>query len=280
MRYVLTRDPDEFAARTEAFLAAHLECNVLATVLLRVLDGGHRDPPPVFAYGLAPGGEVGFAALRTPPWPLLASPLGDASAEALIEQWLGADPEVPAVTAVPSAARDLAAAWARLTGGTTSVRIREAIHVLEQVRDPPRPAKGALRPARPDERDLLVAWTEEFVREAGVTGAAQAGAIVDGSLRREGLLVWEDGRPASMIGVNPQVAGVVRIGPVYTPPALRRRGYAGTAVAATSRRALAAGAQQCMLFTDVTNPTSNKIYAEVGYRRTGDWEEIELTPSA
>jgi hypothetical protein len=31
-----------------------------------------------------------------------------------------------------------------------------------------------------------------------------------------------------------------------------------------------------MLFTDVANPTSNKIYAAVGYRRTGDWEEIEL----
>jgi len=31
-----------------------------------------------------------------------------------------------------------------------------------------------------------------------------------------------------------------------------------------------------MLFTDLANPTSNKIYAEVGYRRVGDWEEIEL----
>ena len=31
-----------------------------------------------------------------------------------------------------------------------------------------------------------------------------------------------------------------------------------------------------MLFTDLDNPTSNKIYAEVGYRRTDDWEEIAL----
>jgi predicted GNAT family acetyltransferase len=28
-----------------------------------------------------------------------------------------------------------------------------------------------------------------------------------------------------------------------------------------------------MLFTDLENPTSNKIYAEVGYRRIADWEE-------
>lgn len=78
MRYVLTSDADEFAAHTERFLAEHIECNLLATVLIRILDGGHRDPPPVFAYGLAPesGGDVAFAALRTPPWPLLSSPLG------------------------------------------------------------------------------------------------------------------------------------------------------------------------------------------------------------
>ena len=28
-----------------------------------------------------------------------------------------------------------------------------------------------------------------------------------------------------------------------------------------------------MLFTDLANPTSNKIYAEVGYRRIAGWEE-------
>jgi predicted GNAT family acetyltransferase len=47
-------------------------------------------------------------------------------------------------------------------------------------------------------------------------------------------------------------------------------------VAASSRRALAAGAARCMLFTDLANPTSNKIYAEVGYNRVADWEEIAL----
>jgi predicted GNAT family acetyltransferase len=66
---------------------------------------------------------------------------------------------------------------------------------------------------------------------------------------------------------------VTRIGPVYTPPELRRRGYASSAVAAVSRQALAAGAQRCALFTDLSNPTSNKIYADVGYRRIADWEE-------
>jgi GNAT superfamily N-acetyltransferase len=277
VRFVLTRDAEEFAVRTELLLSARLECNVLATLLMRVLDGGHRDPPPLFAYGVDSTGEASFAALRTPPFPLLASPL-EADAGELVELWLEADPDVDRVTAVPATARAIATAWANRTGGRTRIRMREGLHVLDQVHDPPRPASGGLRVAEPDERNLLVAWTQDFVREANVAGAAQAGRIVDGRLRHQTLLVWEDGAPVSMLVNNLPVAGVVRIGDVYTPPAYRRRGYAGSAVAAASRRALAAGAKRCMLFTDLANPTSNKIYAEVGYRRVGDWEEIALEP--
>ncbi|HZU61333.1 MAG TPA: GNAT family N-acetyltransferase, partial [Solirubrobacteraceae bacterium] len=57
------------------------------------------------------------------------------------------------------------------------------------------------------------------------------------------------------------------------PPEQRGRGYATTAVAAFSRRALIRGAHTCMLYTDLGNPTSNRIYAAVGYRRVAEWEE-------
>jgi RimJ/RimL family protein N-acetyltransferase len=280
VRYVLTRDPEEFAARTERLLSARLECNVLATVLMNVLEGTHRDHPPIFALGLTEQDEVSFAALRTPPWPLLASPLEPGGAEPLIAQWLQVDPEVSGVSGLPETTRAIAAAWRRRTGGTSRRTFSEAMHVLEHVLDPPRPAAGALRLPEPAERDLMVTWMKDFVEEARLVGAAQAEQMTDAWLRRRGLLLWDDGQPVSMVGVNRAVAGVVRLGPVYTPPALRRRGYAGTAVAAASRRALAAGATRCMLFTDLANPTSNKIYAEVGYRRCGDWEEIALERGA
>lgn len=276
MRLALIRDPDEFAARTARLLADSLECNVLATVLMAVRQGAHRDPPPIFAVGVNSRDEVAFAAMRTPPFPMLTSPLGPGDPEPLIELWLRADPDVAGISGVPDTARRLAAAWEKRTGGTSRRTFSEGMHVLEEVRDPPVPAPGALRLARAGERDVLVAWVREFVEEAGLIGAAQADAMVDARLRQQGLLLWDDGQPVSLVGVNPAVSGVVRIGPVYTPPALRRRGYAGSAVAAASRRALDSGARRCMLFTDLANPTSNKIYVEVGYRRCGDWEEIAL----
>jgi predicted GNAT family acetyltransferase len=275
MRFALTRDPTEFAARAERLLSERIECNVLATVLMGVLDGSRADGSPVFVCGLNDRDEARFAAMRTPPFPWLASPL-DAGADELVAMWLTVDPEVDRVVAVAPTARAIAAAWAEHTGGTTRCAMREAMHVLDEVRDPARPAPGELRLADAAERSLLVEWMREFVAETGIVGAAQAESMIDTSLGRAGLLIWHDGQPVSMLGVNREVAGVVRIGPVYTPPPQRRRGYAGSAVAAASRRALARGAQRCMLYTDLDNPTSNKIYAEVGYRRSADWEEIAL----
>lgn len=273
---MLTRDAEEFAARTERLLAGRLECNVLATVLMSVRQGPNRDTPPVFAVGLGDQDEVAFAAMRTPPFPLLTSPLGTGDAEPLVERWLELDPDIDGVSGVPDTAQRIAAAWERQTGGRARRTLREGMHVLEEVEDPPRPAPGKLRQPHPDERDLLVEWMRAFVTEAGLTGGSQSEALVDARMRTRALLVWEHEQPVSMLIVNPAVSGVVRLGHVYTPPAFRRRGYAGSAVAAASRRALSGGAARCMLFTDLANPTSNKIYAEVGYRRCGDWEEIVL----
>lgn len=275
MRFVLTRDPTEFAACTERVLSERIECNVLATVLMGVLDGSRADSSALFAYGLDDRDETRFAALRTPPFPWLASPL-DAGTEELVPIWLQADPDVERVVAVSHTARALAAAWAEHTGGTTRCMMREVMHVLDEVRDPPRPAPGELRLADAADRSLLVNWMREFVSETGIVGAGQAESMIDAGLGRAGFLVWQDGEPVSMLAVNREVAGVVRVGAVYTPPPYRHRGYAGSAVAAASRRALAHGANRCMLYTDLDNPTSNKIYAEVGYRRKADWEEIAL----
>jgi uncharacterized protein len=32
----------------------------------------------------------------------------------------------------------------------------------------------------------------------------------------------------------------------------------------------------CMVNTDLSNPTSNKIYQELGYRPVGDWQECSF----
>jgi predicted GNAT family acetyltransferase len=59
--------------------------------------------------------------------------------------------------------------------------------------------------------------------------------------------------------------GVARVAGVYTPPEHRRRGYASACVAALSAHVLATDADTCILFTQLSNPTSNAIYRAIGY---------------
>lgn len=63
--------------------------------------------------------------------------------------------------------------------------------------------------------------------------------------------------------------GVVRVQAVYTPPERRNRGYAGACVGDLSGR-LRDDGHQCMLYTDLDNPTSNSVYRRIGYRAVAE----------
>jgi predicted GNAT family acetyltransferase len=278
VRFGFSQDVATLPAQLDAFLAARIERNVHASLLVHARAGRLAGADPLFVWAHRDNGEIAIFAMRIPPWPMLVSELDQEGAEALIELWLQRDPQPPGVNGTPEAARAVAAAWQRRSGGRVRCRMREAMHVLHEVVNPPRRAPGELRRATQADRDLLIAWERAFVKEAGlVAGAAeQAERTVEGRLSSGAQFVWHDRRPVSTLSLSPAIAGTVRIGPVYTPPQHRRRGYAGAAVARASLKALAQGARQCMLFTDLANPTSNKIYAAVGFRRVGDWEELEF----
>lgn len=280
MRWVLESDIEAFGARVRPLLEADTANNVLATVLAGAIDGQFPVGSPVLAIGENTRGAVAAAALRTAPWPMLCTRLAPHDADGLLDRWLERDPEPPGVNALLDTARSVSEAWARRTGGTSRCRMAMAIHSLTTVLEPPHSAPGSLVRAAADDRDIAVAWWNAFVEEANIIDSGPAGraAMVETRLGRGQLWLWLDaGTPVSMVAHNPAVAGVVRLGPVYTPVAARRNGYASAAVAALSRHLLDTVAHACTLFTDLANPTSNKIYADVGYRRCAEWEEREFT---
>jgi predicted GNAT family acetyltransferase len=120
------------------------------------------------------------------------------------------------------------------------------------------------------DRNLVLAWFAAFSREVHSLGGDRPDAV-DDRLSYGGITLWETGgTPVSMAGVTRPVAGMVRVGPVYTPPELRGRGYAGAATAAASRAALDDGVTEVLLFTDLANPTSNALYQRLGYRPIED----------
>jgi predicted GNAT family acetyltransferase len=94
--------------------------------------------------------------------------------------------------------------------------------------------------------------------------------MIEQRLREElgGFFIWTDGgEPVSFAGAGSLTPNGIRIGPVYTPPSLRGRGYATTLVAELSQLLLDRGRRFCFLYTNLANPTANAIYERIGYVR-------------
>ena len=121
---------------------------------------------------------------------------------------------------------------------------------------------------------------DAFVRDVGDPPGQDHGAAVDERLGYGGLTVWEaGGARVSMAGVTRSVVGMVRVGSVYTPRALRGRGYAGAVTVAVSQVARDAGVREVVLFTDLANPTSNVLYQRLGYRPVEDRVTLSFDPA-
>jgi predicted GNAT family acetyltransferase len=149
---------------------------------------------------------------------------------------------------------------------------------------PPRPATGAHRPAGERDRELLLDWLRAFSSEAivGDTAETELQRMIDIRVTDDpdyGFVFWEDeGRPVSLTGFGSPTPTGMRVGPVYTPPELRGRGYASALVAEVSQAQLDAGRRFCFLYTDLANPTSNKIYVDLGYERVCDSVQLSFHP--
>ena len=217
------------------------------------------------------GDEVVGAALQTPPFNLLlAKPRDDAALAALVE---GIDVELPGIVAAHPEVDVFTRLWTEAHGLTPRMLRDQGVYALERV-EPVPAAPGASRAASPAELDFVVEWMIAFgeeVLEEDDPGRVEARKGVEHRLTggdEGGFLLWEDeGQVVSMSGWGAPTPNGIRIGPVYTPRALRGRGYATALVAELSQTLLDGGRRFCFLFTDLANPTSNAIYERIGYAK-------------
>ena len=271
-------DVRAFLEAAGAFLAAReAEHNLMLGICTNLKTRPYGKEPPYFAV-VSDSDRVVAAALRTPPFNLVLSMVDEPEAlRMLADDAVRRYPELPGVLGEKSVARDFVELWKTLTGA--SARLKTAERNFECTRViPPRAVGGRLRAARRDDRETLAVWLAAFTLEAlGETAPLEdarrvADAWLEGRERR--MFFWEDGGdPVSMCGVSGETQSGIRIGAVYTPPELRGRGYASACVAAVTQAELDGGRRFCFLFTDLANPTSNKIYQAIGYEPVCDVDE-------
>ncbi len=282
MAWTLTGSLDDYVAAAGGFLRSRpvhntIQLGALESLRVRGLSA-FGDVAPLFGWWRSAAGPVTAALLHTPPFPVLLTRLPAHAAGDLAEALVGRGRQLPGVNAEQSDAAAFAAAWSRLTGAGWREFRRSRLFRLGQLAPPAPSPRGAARVATAADRDLLESWLAAFRRELADLGGPGPG-IVEDRIGYGGLTLWEAGGAAvSLAGFSRPAVGVVRLGPVYTPPEHRGRGYGGAVTAAVSQAALDAGAAHVVLFTDLANPTSNALYRRLGYRPVEDRVVLKFEP--
>jgi hypothetical protein len=256
-----------------------LEADEARHNLILGIAGVLRDRPEVYPeFGLWVVEDAGApvaAALITPPHNLVLADASPGAVAPLAAAVHASGLPVPGVLGNRPTVDLFNEIWALRAGVTPRLRMAQGVFALAAVRPVPS-APGAARSARPEDRRLILEWLEAFSaealpgepfnRESTARGVDHRMANLDATAA--GIWLWvEAGEPVALVAYGGPTPQGIRLGPVYTPPERRRRGYATSLVAEVSARLLEGGYRRCYLFTDLANPTSNAIYRRIGYEQ-------------
>ncbi len=133
------------------------------------------------------------------------------------------------------------------------------------------------RATRADDLDLVTEWRVGYRTELmGDTDGPELRRLARDDMelmhRAGSSFLLEDGNAlVAFSAFNARLPDVVQIGGVWTPPALRSRGYARAAVAGSLVAVRPEGVTRSILFTGEDNPAAQRAYVALGYRRIGEY---------
>jgi RimJ/RimL family protein N-acetyltransferase len=259
VRDVYHRDPVSFTMELTSLPAGRLA----ADQTLLSIDNGDR--------------VIGAALHRTGS-KLLVSGLPPASATEAAAALAPVD--LVGVRGTPSTATAFSQAWVDVAGASAD---QSRIDTLYRLGDfsPTGGVAGASRTAGHDDEELVAGWLDAFGVEAmAAPSDATVGRDTFRKIAAAGgqLALWTiDGEPVAMARAHAPALGVCRIGPVFTPPRHRGNGYGAAVTTAAVRHALESGARDVVLFADVANAGSNRIYRRLGFLPVDEHVEYEFS---
>lgn len=141
-------------------------------------------------------------------------------------------------------------------------------------------------------KSILIEWMKSYDIEA-------LGALNNETLEKQAQEQWNlrlkknnswvlllEGTPVALSAFNARLADMVQVGPVWTPPEYRNKGFARLLLSYTLHQEKLQGTKQAILFTD--NPAAIKAYLAIGFKKIGNYrlallkkpahlQEIEFT---
>ncbi len=274
------RDAAEFLERAELWLVQReAENNLILGIARQLRDPNHPYQDPIYLATVEDNGRVVGCGYRTPPYKFGITDMPTSAVPLLVEDAADVYSTIPAILGPEVQATKFAELWSLRFGGLWNVGTRQRIYQLERVIFPETRAPGSMRVAADADRDRVAEFVRGFSSETHQFGGepdARAQRLVTAGA----IYLWEDGEVRSMASSSGETSNGVRIGYVYTPSALRGRGYATTLVATLSQRMLDEGRTFCFLYTELANPSSNAIYKRIGYEPVCDVVDVEFASTS
>jgi GNAT superfamily N-acetyltransferase len=266
MSWQFTDEAELFASRAHQLLVADPVENTITLTVLENIRAGKTSSATLFGWYEA--SSVLGAVSLTPPHELVLTRVPPDSVDSLVAALLSRSVSFRGVRGAQRIAELFATSWAQATGARWQTDVRQRLYELDEL-VPPDGVPGSARKAREADLAIGIQFFTAFQAECHDSGDNPEAVIRD-RIEAGLLWLWDNGEVTAIAARNRIAAGVTRVGPVYTPPNHRRRGYGAAVTAACSADALQAGAARVALFTDLANPTSNAIYQRLGYRAIRD----------
>lgn len=279
MEWMEWKNPDHFSDRVmTALLDEEAKNSLMIGVLNNVKQGIYET---FHQFTVEEDGELLAILQVTPPHPLhyivVKKERLDLLPSFIIPHLLKEEVPFSEVVSERQQAERFATAWQEITSGTSEMFMSQGLYRLDSVEDIDM-ATGRMREATVADQAQLEAWYSAFEAESGLRSSPpeKVTKAVQTMLEREEAVFWEvDGQVVSCAKHARPTENGITVSFVYTSPSARGKGYARSLVANLSRQLLETKSF-CVLYTDLTNPTSNKIYREVGYQQIMDSAWVRL----
>jgi uncharacterized protein len=245
---------------------------VVNNLLLGVLQS--IDKSPLLMAVVRKDEEIVWTMLQTQPAKIIlsrAAPLSPGELQLIAEQMHQSFQSIPGLIGDRKLIVELAGYLSKLRGVTATVEMNQGLYKLEKVKWKI-VSKGKLRALKEQEHGLVKEWVYQFCKDVNLPITMdEADAKADDLIRKGSLMGWDvDGEIVSMANTSRPTKRNINVNFVYTPINHRKKGYASDCVAALSKMMLDQGYHTTSLYTDLSNPTSNKIYQEIGYELAAD----------
>ena len=258
---------------TPFLLQFEVENNLLFGILDRLENNinTYSDTEEPIFITISKNNEIKLVSIRTPPHNQLLSFTKNLDAiKFLVEELAKKKVDLPGVMGFTEGSKNFARLWAKKRKLNFDIEMHERIYLLKQV-NKDKIGNNTFCLATSDEKTIILNFLEAFIKEALPKTSKEE---ITRSQHRTGQAITN--QKVYVLKVNDRITSMVKragetpngqtINMVYTPPAHRGKGYATEVVAKVSQCILNEGKQYCFLFTDLANPTSNKIYQTVGYK--------------